>query len=54
MQELEADLGIPKSTVPKILTLDLGMKCVVAKFDPWLLLPGQKEHCCAAGAGRTV
>ena len=23
---------------------DLGMKCVVAKFVPWLLLPEQKEH----------
>ena len=24
------------------------MKCVVAKFIPWLLLPEQKEHCAAA------
>ena len=23
---------------------DLGIKCVVAKFIPWLLLPEQKEH----------
>ena len=23
---------------------DLGMKSVVAKFVPWLLLPEQKEH----------
>ena len=44
MRELEADLGIPKSTVPEILTQDLGMKCVVAKFVPWLLLPEQEEH----------
>ena len=26
------------------LTQDLGMKCVVAKFIPQLLLPEQKEH----------
>ena len=26
------------------LTQDLGMKRVVAKFVPWLLLPEQKEH----------
>ena len=26
---------------------DLGMKCVMAKFVPWLLLPEQKEHCAA-------
>ena len=45
MQELEADLGIPKTTVSEILTQDLGMKHVVAKFTPWLLLPEQKEHC---------
>ena len=44
--ELEADLGISK-TVFKILMQDLGMKCVVAKFIPQLLLPKQKEHCAA-------
>ena len=44
MRELEADLGIPKSTVPEILTQDLGMKSVVAKFVLQLLLPEQKEH----------
>ena len=43
MRELEADLGIPKTTVSKILMQDLGMK-LVAKFIPWLLLPEQKEH----------
>ena len=47
VQELEADLGIPKTTVSKILTQDLGMKCVMAKFIPWLLLPEQKEYCAA-------
>ena len=26
---------------------DLGMKCIVEKFIPWLLLPEQKEHCAA-------
>ena len=45
--ELEADLGIPKTTVPQILIQDLGMKCVTTKFVPWLLLPEQKEHCTA-------
>ena len=40
----EADLGIPKTAVFKILMQDLGMKCVVAKLVPWLLLPEQKEH----------
>ena len=44
MRELEADLGIPKTTVSKILTQDLGMKSVVAKFVLQLLLPEQKER----------
>ena len=44
VQELEADLGIPKTIMSKILMQDLGMKCVMAKFVPWLLLPEQKEH----------
>ena len=47
MRELEADLGIPKTTVSEILMQDLGRKRVVAKFVPWLLLPEQKEHCAA-------
>ena len=51
MQELEADLGIPE-TVSKILTQDLGMKHVMAKFLPRLLLPEQKEH--RAADGRAV
>ena len=42
--ELEADLGIPKTTVSEMLMQDLGMKCVITKFIPWLLLPEQKEH----------
>ena len=42
--ELEADLGVPETTVSEILTQDLGMQCVVAKFFPRLLLPEQKEH----------
>ena len=35
---------------------DLGMKCVMAKFVPWLLLPEQKDHRAAVAndAGRTV
>ena len=42
VRELEADLGIPKTTMPNILTQDVGMKYVVTKFIPWLLLPEQK------------
>ena len=42
LQKQEADLGIPKTTESEILSQDLGMKCVVAKFIPWLLLPEQK------------
>ena len=44
MGELEADLGIPKTSVYKTLMQDLDMKCVMAKFIPWLLLLDQKEH----------
>ena len=44
VRELEADLRIPKTTASKILPQDLTMKCVMAKFIPWLLLPEQKEH----------
>ena len=44
MRELEVDLGIPKTTASKVLTQDLGMKHVMAKFVPQLLLPKQKEH----------
>ena len=44
MQELEADLGIPQTTVAEVLTQDLGMECFMAKFIPRLLLPEQKEH----------
>ena len=44
LRELEADLGIPTITVSVILTQDLCMKCVVAKFIPHILLPEQKEH----------
>ena len=52
VRELEADLGIPKTTVSEILMQDLGMKCVVAEFVPSLQLPEQKEH--RAAVGRTV
>ena len=44
MRELEADLGIPKTTVSEILMQDLGMKHIMAKFVPWLLLVEQKDH----------
>ena len=43
-RELEADLGIPKTTVSEILMQDLGMKRVVVKFIPQRLHPEQKEH----------
>ena len=49
MRELDADRQIPKSTVSKILTEYLGMKCIMAKFVSWLLLSEQKEHCAAVG-----
>ena len=47
MRELEGDLGIPETTVSKILMQDLGMKQVMAKFVLWLLLPEHREHCAA-------
>ena len=49
VQELETDLGIPKTALSKILTQDLGMKHVMTKFIPWFLLPEQKEHRAAVG-----
>ena len=49
VQELEAGLGMPKTTVSEISVQDLSMKCVMAKFVPWLLLPEQKEHRAAVG-----
>ena len=39
VRELEADLGISKTTVSEILVQDFGMKCVMAKFVPWLPQP---------------
>ncbi|XP_025193608.1 protein GVQW3-like [Melanaphis sacchari] len=42
-RELEDDLGIPKSTVHRILTEDLGMTRVCAKFIPKLLSEQQKS-----------
>ena len=44
VQELEADLEIPKPTVFKIFMQDLGMKHVMAKFVQSFLLPEQKKH----------
>ena len=43
LRELEADLGIPENTV-SIIVQDLGVKCVMAKFALYLLLPEQKEY----------
>ena len=42
--EAEADLGIPKTTVSKILTQEFSMKHVMTKFILRLLLPQQVEH----------
>ena len=47
MQELEAALGIPKTTVSEMLMQVLGMKHVMVQFVPQFLLPGQKERCAA-------
>ena len=44
MQEPEADLGIPSTTVSEILMQDIGMKRVLAKFIPCPLPPEQKEY----------
>ena len=44
MRELEADLRVPKPTVPEISMQDLGVKHVIAKLVLWLLLLEQKEH----------
>ena len=44
VQELEAGLGIPKTTKSEILLQDLGIKYVMAKLILCLLLPEQKEH----------
>ena len=56
VQELQADLGTPKSIVSKILTQDVGMKYVIPKYVPWFLLREQKEHHAAVAndAGRTI
>ena len=35
---------MPNTTESEILTQDLGMKHIVAKFVLWLLLPEQKEQ----------
>ena len=43
--ELASDLGIPNTTVSKVLMQDLGLKHIMTKFILRLLLPKQKEHC---------
>ena len=43
IRELEADWGISKTTVSEILMQDLGMKYVMTKFVPWLLLAEQSK-----------
>ncbi|XP_042211468.1 protein GVQW3-like, partial [Homarus americanus] len=43
VRELEEDLGIPRTSVSEILTKDLGMKRLTAKFVPKLLSREQKE-----------
>jgi hypothetical protein len=42
LKELEENLGIPWTTVSEILTEDLGMNHVAAKFILWLLSQQQK------------
>ena len=44
-QELEADLGIPTTTVSAILRQGLGLNHVMAQFILQLLLLEQREHC---------
>ena len=44
VRELGAALGIPNTTASDIMTQDLGVKHVVAKFTLQLLLAEQKEH----------
>jgi len=43
VQELQEDLGIPRTVVSHILTEDLGKKHVAAKVVPRLLSREQKE-----------
>ena len=43
VRELENDLGIPKTIVAEILTENLGMVRVAAKFIPKLLTAEQKS-----------
>jgi hypothetical protein len=43
VRELEDDLGIPQTIASEILTEDLGMKHMAAKFVPRLLSQEQKE-----------
>ncbi|XP_020299181.1 putative uncharacterized protein FLJ37770, partial [Pseudomyrmex gracilis] len=45
VRELESDLGIPKTTVWRILTENLAMARVCAKFIPKLLMAEQKNLC---------
>jgi len=44
VREIEEDLGIPKTVVSKILSQDLGMSRVAAKFVPRLLTENQKNY----------
>ena len=45
VQELEENLGIPRTVVSEIFTEDLGKKRVTAKFVLRLLSQEQKEFC---------
>lgn len=44
VREIEEDLGIPKTIVSEILSQDLGMSRVFAKFIPRLLTEDQKNY----------
>ena len=43
VQELEEDIEIPKTIVSRILTEDLGMSLLIAKFVPRVLTEDQKN-----------
>ena len=46
--ELEEGLGIPRTIISEILTEDVGMSRVSAKFVPQVLSQEQKEFCAGA------
>jgi len=47
IKDIAAIVNVPYGTAQAILTCDLNMHCIAAKFVPRLLIPEQKEHCVA-------